>query len=299
MALIPTVLHRIPLAALAAMLVYTGFRLAHPREFLHVYRTGREQLVIFVTTLIAVLATDLLIGIAIGIAVKFVIHLLNGVPVRSLFKANLDVEPQTDNSCVIRAHHSAVFSNWIPFRRRIEDIGLVRHQNVIIDLSDTKFVDHSVMASLHELQSDFEQEGLSLTLTGLDAHRPLSNDQAAARKRGIPTVQRITIIADDRVVSRLEERLSGGSAIGYSSVPFVGSLNGSAIDGSSSLYCLQAYLVNGAAEDLQDFVRSEIVAESPIRMFSETLKTVELGNASAASQDGSRLSLEYSSQTPQ
>ena len=50
-ALIPTVLHRIPLAALAAMLVYTGYRLAHPTEFVHVYRIGKEQLAIFVTTL--------------------------------------------------------------------------------------------------------------------------------------------------------------------------------------------------------------------------------------------------------
>lgn len=43
-ALIPTILHRIPLAALAAMLVYTGFRLAHPTEFIHVYRIGKDQL---------------------------------------------------------------------------------------------------------------------------------------------------------------------------------------------------------------------------------------------------------------
>src|SRR5690606_22684804 len=52
-ALFPMFLHRIPLAALAAMLVYTGYRLAHPSEFIHVYKIGREQLVIFVTTLVA------------------------------------------------------------------------------------------------------------------------------------------------------------------------------------------------------------------------------------------------------
>ena len=55
-ALIPTILHRIPLAALAAMLVYTGYRLAHPTEFVHVWRIGKEQLAIFVTTLVMVLA---------------------------------------------------------------------------------------------------------------------------------------------------------------------------------------------------------------------------------------------------
>ena len=50
-ALIPTVLHLIPLAALGAMLVYTGFRLASPREVHHVFEIGREQLVIFVSTM--------------------------------------------------------------------------------------------------------------------------------------------------------------------------------------------------------------------------------------------------------
>src|SRR5262249_11372229 len=70
-ALVPMLIHRIPLAALAAMLVYTGFRLASPREFAKVYQIGREQLLVFVTTIVAVLATDLLIGIAVGIAVEF------------------------------------------------------------------------------------------------------------------------------------------------------------------------------------------------------------------------------------
>src|SRR6185295_9094968 len=51
-ALIPSVIHSIPRAALAAMLIYTGFRLAHPQEFLHVFKIGPEQLIIYVSTII-------------------------------------------------------------------------------------------------------------------------------------------------------------------------------------------------------------------------------------------------------
>jgi MFS superfamily sulfate permease-like transporter len=214
-ALIPMVLHRIPLAALAAMLVYTGYRLAHPTEFVNVYRIGREQLVIFVTTLVAVLATDLLIGIAIGILVKVVIHLINGVPLKSLFKPYLEVEPQGDDTCLIRAHQSAVFSNWIPFRRQLEDIGFVRHQNIVLDLSNTKLVDHSVMEKLHEMQGDFEQQGLALKIVGLDAHEPVADHELAARRGRLPRMRRLTVVADESLESPLEDAFLRAGAIGY------------------------------------------------------------------------------------
>jgi MFS superfamily sulfate permease-like transporter len=182
-ALIPTLLHRIPLAALAAMLIYTGFRLTHPREFMHVYAIGKEQLVIFVATLVGVLATDLLVGILIGIGLKLLIHLYNGVPVRSLFRPYLDVELQDESNVLIRAKYSAVFSNWILFRRQLVMVGLVEGRNVTLDLSDTRLVDHSVMEKLHELQHEFEHAGVRLDVQGLDSHARLSSHKHAALRR--------------------------------------------------------------------------------------------------------------------
>ena len=61
----------LPLASLAALLVYTGFRLASPQEFAKAMGVGKEQLFMFVATIIGVLATDLLIGVAIGLASAF------------------------------------------------------------------------------------------------------------------------------------------------------------------------------------------------------------------------------------
>jgi MFS superfamily sulfate permease-like transporter len=182
-AMIPAVIHRIPLAALAAMLIYTGFRLAHPREFIHVFKVGPEQLIIYVVTIVAVLATDLLAGIAVGIAVKCLIHALNGVPIRSLFKPYLEVVEENEDTYWILASYSAVFSNWIPFRRQIVAAGLVHHRNVVVDLSDTRYVDHTVMEKLHELERDFAREGLQLKVVGLENHKPLSDHPHCARKR--------------------------------------------------------------------------------------------------------------------
>jgi MFS superfamily sulfate permease-like transporter len=175
----------IPLAALAGMLVYTGFRLAHPREFLHVYRIGREQLVVFVGTIVAVLATDLLIGIAIGICIELLIQFINGVPLGSLLRPNADVRQIDERTWLICPRQSAVFVNWIPIRSKIERYGLAQNMNVVIDLSNTQMVDHTVMEKLHQLEMEFAERGIALAVVGLDEHVTLSAHPAAARLRGV------------------------------------------------------------------------------------------------------------------
>jgi MFS superfamily sulfate permease-like transporter len=182
-ALVPGLIHRIPLAALAAMLVYTGSRLASPREFIDVYRIGWEQLVIFVATIIGVLSTDLLVGVGIGVATKFFIHALNGVPPREFFKPYLDVTTIDESTVQIDAGGSAVFSNWIPFRRQIEQLGLVQGNNVILNLAGTRLVDSNVMAKLNYLQADFAKAGLRLDIVGLDEHRAFSTHPESSRRR--------------------------------------------------------------------------------------------------------------------
>jgi MFS superfamily sulfate permease-like transporter len=179
-----SLIRMIPLAALAAMLVYTGFRLAHPREFLHVYRIGREQLVVFAGTILAVLATDLLIGIFIGIGIKLLIQFINGVPLRSiLFPA--EVRQLDERTWLICPRHAAVFFNWIPIRSKIERYGLAKNMNVIVDLSNTQMVDHTVMERLHEMEREFTAQGIALAIVGLEDHITLSAHPAAARLRGV------------------------------------------------------------------------------------------------------------------
>lgn len=214
-ALLPATLHMIPKAALAAMLIYTGFRLAHPSEFMHMFQVGREQLIIFVTTLLVTLATDLLIGVAAGIAMKFFIHLLNGVPLKSFFKAYLEVEQISEDTCKIHASESAVFSNWIPFKRQIEQIGLVQRNNIIVDVSDAKLIDHTVMEKLHEMQQDMAAEGLRLDIVGLELHQALSGHGDAARKRGMARMRRITIVAQANLAELLQRECIRSGATGF------------------------------------------------------------------------------------
>ena len=180
-ALVPGLINEIPLAALAAMLVYTGFRLAAPQEFLHAYHIGKEQLLIFISTIIAILATDLLIGIGIGITVKILLHIVNGAPLISLVRLTYVLCPVSDRKTRLSVKGAAVFTTWIPLRRRLHD--LAQQQDVEVDLSATRFVDHTVMAGLHEMQADLASQNRTLTISGLDQHRPFSEDVAAARKK--------------------------------------------------------------------------------------------------------------------
>lgn len=178
-ALVPALIDRIPLSALAAMLVFTGFRLASPQEFVHMYKIGREQFIIFVSTVIGVLATDLLVGICIGILVKAIIHVVNGAPIGSLFKPNMQVNAAGDDSATIKVNSSAIFSTWIALKNRIAKQSA---KKITIDLTDTKLVDHTVMANLEALAKEFTEADRELAVIGLENHKQLSDHPLAARK---------------------------------------------------------------------------------------------------------------------
>lgn len=179
----PNLIHRIPLAALGAMLVYTGFRLANPREFVRTYRVGSEQFLVFVGTIVVTLATDLLIGIAAGIALEILFHLRHGAPLRGMWRADVQVVPEGDRLVILVVRRAAVFSNWLGVRGRILREAEGR-DTVVIDLSQTRLVDHSVMEKLHELEREFADAGKTLTVIGLDEHTPLSAHPHAVRKSG-------------------------------------------------------------------------------------------------------------------
>lgn len=179
--LLPGLIHRIPLAALGAMLVYTGFRLAHPREFIRTWAIGPEQLLIFVVTIIATLATDLLIGIAAGILLKLLIHAWHGRSLKDLVSNNVEVVDLPDGRTLAKVKGSAVFSNWLGLQSRI--LGPSAERDLIIDLSETSLVDHSTMERLHQLEQEFAAQSRHLEIRGLENHRSFSSHPLASRRR--------------------------------------------------------------------------------------------------------------------
>jgi MFS superfamily sulfate permease-like transporter len=181
-ALLPGLLQRIPLAALGAMLIYTGIRLASPSEFVHMFRIGREQLLLFVATLLITLATDLLVGVGAGVVLKLLIHLRHGAPLRGLFSTRVETEELDENTHRLRIYDAAVFSNFLSLKRRVDAIPL-SVTRVILDLEETRLIDHTVFAKLHHMVSDWQRAGRTLELIGLEEHTPLADHQLAARRK--------------------------------------------------------------------------------------------------------------------
>jgi hypothetical protein len=175
------IIHQIPLAALAAMLMVTGYKLASPKEFAKTRRAGKEQLLIFIATILFTLATDLLVGIAAGILVKIIIHLINGVPFKSLFKPFLNVEIIDNDHYVIDVEHSAIFSNYIGLKKQLD--AMPRNKQITIDFTNVKLVDHSVMENIHDMADKYNQDGGNFIIKGLHNHKALSDHPHATMKK--------------------------------------------------------------------------------------------------------------------
>ena len=178
--LIPGLLHHIPMAALAAMLIYTGTRLASPKEFKHSYHIGPEQLLIFVTTMMVTLATDLLIGVGAGLLLKIALHVKNGAPISSLFKSEIE-ESRNGGRWRLTVHDAAIFTNFLGLQRKLANVpaGVER---VEVDFANAAVVDHTVLHKLHAIADEWPV-GRTLAIIGLENHDAMSAHQLASRRR--------------------------------------------------------------------------------------------------------------------
>lgn len=177
-----SVIELIPNTALAAMLISVGIRLAHPKEFLHTLHIGKEQLLIFVVTIVLTLSTDLLVGIIAGMVTEIIINIINGNPLSVIFKTPVEVS-FTEDKYLVKISKAAVFTNFMGIKRKLESIPPAFL--VDIDLEDTLLVDHSVMENLNHFKHDYEAHGGKVNIIGLDNHKTVSDHPLAACKKRV------------------------------------------------------------------------------------------------------------------
>lgn len=135
-ALIPGLLNKIPLSALAGILIFTGYKLAKITLFKEFYQKGFNQFIPFCVTIIAILFTDLLIGISIGIAVSLVFI------IRSNFKTAVMIV-NDNNNYLIKFKKDVSFLNKPIIKSELELVP--ENANLVIDVARAEFIDKDVI----------------------------------------------------------------------------------------------------------------------------------------------------------
>jgi carbonic anhydrase len=181
--LFATELRKIPLPALAAILVYTGYKLASPENLKKVFNIGSEQLIIFLVTLFTTILTNLITGILVGILVTFIIHIIINKDamlfVKNILKPNVLMFKEEETYYVSVKNFSS-FLNFTKLKSKLDQIP--ENQEAIIDFSLCDFVDHSVMENMNNYAETFTRKGGHFEVIGLDDSKSGSAHPFALRK---------------------------------------------------------------------------------------------------------------------
>jgi hypothetical protein len=136
------------------------------------------------------------------------------------------------------------------------------------------------MGKLHEMQRDFEQEGLKFELRGLDSLQPFTENAQAARKRGLASVRRITVVADEALEDWLEEAFVNCGASGYTVMPCSGAgrrdLQNGPMCKSSQLIRLEVIVPADVGEGILEFLRRDVMPLHHITACVETVDVVRI-----------------------
>ncbi len=158
-ALLPDIIRKIPVTSLAALLIFTGYRLASPKNFIHSFQISKGEFLVFVSTTFITLATDLLLGVFAGVILNILVNLWEShVPIRELFSSKFVVEqnPNSKSIYLIRLPKALVFTNYMFFKSQIDKIP--HHSVIILDFGNTKIIDHNSVENLTQLKNDLKTE---------------------------------------------------------------------------------------------------------------------------------------------
>lgn len=172
------IIHLVPVAALAGVLCVTGYRLAAPIHFKHCREIGKEQLLVFLCTIVGTLLTDLLVGVFIGVGVQYACCVFMGAPVQSLFTAVSDNRDNSERAKIIRLPATCFFGNVISFKRILSSS---ENGDIELNFSSTVHVDHTFMQEIRSLERDLGQQGRKVVMVGFERLIPFSEHHAASR----------------------------------------------------------------------------------------------------------------------
>ncbi|WET48352.1 SulP family inorganic anion transporter [Chryseobacterium indologenes] len=159
---IPFILNLIPLATLAAVLILVGYKLAKPATFKHFWHLGKFQFVPFVATVIAVVATDLLKGVGIGLAIS-VFYILQGNMKRAYYLSREKLDDA--DGIKIKLAEEVSFLNKAAIKKTLKNIK--SNSTVIIDAKETSYIATDVLEMIQDFANiRAKEEDINVELLG-------------------------------------------------------------------------------------------------------------------------------------
>jgi MFS superfamily sulfate permease-like transporter len=156
--LIPNILNMIPFASLASILIVVGFKLAHPKILLKVFKLGYNQFIPFISTILAMLYFDLLKGVIIGMFVAIIFILINNF--RNAYNKITDINQK--NKHVINLAEEVTFLNKGKILQLLKSIP--ENSTLIIDGSKSKIIDYDIYEILHDFKINAKSKNIELEL---------------------------------------------------------------------------------------------------------------------------------------
>ena len=173
-ALIPMVINMIPLSALAAVLLVVGYKLAKPALFKQMWTAGKYQFMPFIVTVVAIVFTDLLTGVGIGMVVATFAILRGNMKAPYFFHKD---KHNKGDVIVIELTQEVSFLNKASLKLTLDH--LPHNSKVIIDASKTIYIDYDVLDLIKEFQKiNAKERNIDFVLTGFkDTYRVHNSDQ--------------------------------------------------------------------------------------------------------------------------
>jgi MFS superfamily sulfate permease-like transporter len=159
--LIPTILNKIPLSVLAAILFIVGYKLAKPSLFKTMYQLGWNQFTPFIVTILGIVFTDLLVGIGLGLVVGVAVILIKSFQ-NSHF---LHIEDNSNGKHKIKMTlaEEVTFINKGAILKELESIP--RDTILELDVRNTRFLDYDIVEILEDFSEKARQRNINIKVT--------------------------------------------------------------------------------------------------------------------------------------
>ena len=161
--LIPFVLNMIPYASLAAILLMTGYNLTKPKLYRNMFSLGWKQFLPFMLTIFIILATDLLIGVSIGLLLSVYFIIQNNFRAEyKITRAAMDgIETE-----LIRLNSNVTFLNKVKLKKALDEVA--ENSKLTIDGSNCNFIDYDILEIISEFENKAKDRNIDLHTIGID-----------------------------------------------------------------------------------------------------------------------------------